>query len=49
MGIALVSAIKGYKAIITIQDRMSSEKINRLKAMGAKVIICPSGLPSNDP
>lgn len=28
---------------------MSNEKINRLKALGAKVIICPSGLPSSDP
>ena len=49
MGIALVCAIKGYKAIITIQDRMSSEKINRLKALGAKVIVCPSDLPKGHP
>ena len=49
MGIALVCAIKGYKAVITIQDRMSSEKINRLRALGAKVIVCPSGLPGTHP
>lgn len=41
IGIALVAAIKGYKAIICMQERASSEKIKILKAYGADVELTP--------
>ncbi len=49
VGIAMVAALKGYKVIITISDKMSSEKVNLLKAFGAKVVICPANVPANSP
>ncbi len=42
MGLALVGKQRGYKVIITIPDMMSNEKINRLKALGAEVVVCPT-------
>lgn len=43
---AMIAAIRGYKAIFTMPDKVSIEKQNALKAYGAKVIICPtSALP----
>lgn len=38
LGLALVAAIKGYKLILVIPDKMSREKIFHLKAMGAEII-----------
>ncbi len=49
MGLALVAAIKGYKMIFTIPDKMSQEKIKLLKAFGAKVIITPTAVSPGDP
>lgn len=49
VGLALVAAIKGYKCVITIPDKMSDEKINTLRAMGAKVIVTPTGVEPEDP
>ncbi len=49
MGLALYAAVKGYKAVFTIPDKMSSEKINLLKAFGAEVIICPTNVPPDSP
>lgn len=43
--VALVSKLKGYKAIFTIPDKMSLEKINQLKAYGAEVIVCKTAVP----
>lgn len=42
IGLALVSAVKGYKTIITIPDRMSNEKVSTLKSLGSAVIRTPS-------
>ncbi len=47
LGIAMVAALKGYKVIITISDKMSSEKVNMLKAFGADVKICPANVPAD--
>ena len=49
MGLALAGAIKGYKTIICIPDKMSIEKINRLKAIGSKVIVCPTDASDDHP
>jgi cystathionine beta-synthase len=49
MGVAMVSAVKGYKAVFTIPDKMSSEKINTLKAYGAKVVVTPTNVPADSP
>lgn len=49
MGLALTSCIKGYKTIITIPDKMSLEKINRLKAVNSEVHICPTELDHHHP
>jgi cystathionine beta-synthase len=49
MGLALAAVIKGYKAIFTITDKQSKEKIDLLKAMGAEVIVCPTAVAPDDP
>ncbi len=49
MGLALGAIIKGYKAIFTITDKQSKEKIDLLKAMGAEVIVCPTAVAPEDP
>lgn len=47
--IAMVCAIKGYKALITVSSKISAEKLNQLRAMGAEVIICPKNAKPEDP
>ncbi len=49
MGVAMVAAVKGYKATFTIPDKMSLEKINTLKAYGAKVIVTATNVPADSP
>lgn len=49
VGLAIVAAVKGYKAIFTIPDKMSREKINLLEAFGAEVIVTPTDVPFDDP
>lgn len=49
MGLALVAILKGYKAIFTMTDKQSKEKVDLLKAMGAEVIVCPTAVPPEDP
>ncbi len=49
MGLALVAAVRGYKAVFTINDKQSKEKIDLLKAMGAEVIVCPTAVEPEDP
>ncbi len=47
--LAMVAARKGYRAIFTMPDKMSTEKINLLKAFGADVIITPTAVPPDSP
>ncbi len=47
--LALIAAVKGYKCIITIPDKMSTEKINLMKAYGAEVIVTPTDVPADSP
>lgn len=49
IGIALYGAIKGYKVIITIPEKMSPEKVNTLKALGAQIIRTPTEEPWDSP
>ncbi len=49
MGLALVAVVKGYKAIFTMTDKQSKEKVDVLKALGADVIVCPTAVPPDDP
>jgi cystathionine beta-synthase len=48
-GLALVAAIRGYRLIITMPDKMSREKIQALRAMGAEVLITPTHVPPDSP
>jgi len=47
--LALVSIIKGYKCILAVSSKAASGKINMLKAMGAKVYVCPAHVKADDP
>lgn len=49
MGLAIVGISKGYKCIFTTTDKQSKEKIDALKALGAKVVVCPTNVPPDDP
>ena len=44
MGLALAAIVKGYKLICVTNDKQSKGKIDVLKAVGAKVIICPTNV-----
>ena len=48
-GLALVAALRGYKAIFTMPDKMSAEKVRMLKAYGADVIVTPTAVPPESP
>ena len=48
MGLALAAIRKGYKMIVTMPDKMSSEKIDILRAIGVKVIITPTNVTPDD-
>ena len=47
--LALVSIIKGYNCILAVSSKASAGKINMLKAMGAKVYVCPAHVKADDP
>lgn len=49
MGLALVAAVRGYKAIFTMADKQSREKVDTLKAVGADVVVCPTAVEPADP
>jgi cystathionine beta-synthase len=48
-GLALAAAVKGYKCICVMPDKTSKEKQDLLKALGAEVIVTPTGLTPDDP
>lgn len=47
--IAMVSIIKGYECILAVSSKSSPDKIDALKAMGAKVYVCPANVSADDP
>lgn len=49
VGLALVAAIKGYRCIFVIPDKMSQDKIDLLKAYGAEVVVTPTAVPHDSP
>ena len=49
MGLAMVGAIKGYRTVFTIPDKMSREKIDMLKAFGARVVVTPTAVSPEHP
>ena len=48
-GLAMVAAVRGYKGIFVMPDKMSQEKIAALRAWGAKVVVCPTSVEPEDP
>ena len=49
LGLAIAAAVKGYRCICTMPDKMSREKINLLKAVGARVVVCPTAVEPESP
>lgn len=47
--LAMVAAIKGYKCVFVMPDKMSQEKVSTLRAYGARVVICPTAVEPEDP
>jgi cystathionine beta-synthase len=47
--LAMIAAVRGYRCIITMPDKMSDEKLNLMKAFGAEVIITPTDVPADSP
>lgn len=46
---AMIGAIKGYKVIITVSDKISEEKLKAITAYGAEIVMCPSTAFIEDP
>ncbi len=49
VGLAIAAAVKGYRMIFVIPDKMSEEKVNLLRAFGARVIVTPTAVAPEDP
>ncbi len=49
VGVALVGAVRGYRCIFTMPDKMSKEKQDTLKAFGAKVVVTPTNVAADSP
>src|SRR4051794_16526296 len=49
VGLAMVAALRGYRMIFVMPDKMSQEKISLLRAFGAEVIVCPTAVDADSP
>lgn len=47
--VAMIAAIRGYRAILTMPDKVSKEKQDALKAFGAEIVITPTSAPPDSP
>lgn len=49
LGLALVGAVRGYRCIFVLPDKMSDDKVRLLRAYGAEVVITPTNVPPDSP
>ncbi len=49
VGLALVAQLKGYRCVFVCPDKVSEDKQNVLKALGAEVVVCPTAVAPEDP
>src|SRR4051794_10532419 len=49
VGLAIAAALRGYRCVFVMPDKMSQEKIALLRAYGAEVVICPTAVPPEHP
>jgi cystathionine beta-synthase len=49
IGLAMAAAIKGYKTVFVLPDKMAAEKISFLRAFGAEVVLTPTAVEPDDP
>jgi cystathionine beta-synthase len=49
VGLAIACALRGYQAVFVMPDKMSQEKIQLLRAFGARVVLTPTAVPPEDP
>ena len=47
--LALLAAVRGYKCVFVMPDKMSQEKVSNLRAFGARVVLCPTAVDADDP
>lgn len=47
--LAMLGAVRGYKVMLAVKDKATEDKINMLRTLGAKVFVCPSEVPAEDP
>ncbi len=47
--LAMIAAVRGYRCIFVMPDKMSEEKVASLQAFGAKVVVCPTAVEPEDP
>jgi cystathionine beta-synthase len=49
VGLAIAAALRGYRCIFVMPDKIAPEKISLLRAFGAEVVICPTAVPAESP
>jgi cystathionine beta-synthase len=49
IGLAIVAAVRGYRSVVVVPDKTSSDKLAVLRAHGAEVVLAQSGLPREHP
>ena len=49
IGLAIVSALRGYRCVFVMTEKAAPEKVALLRAYGSEVIVCPVGLADDDP
>lgn len=49
IALAMIGAVKGYRVILVVPDRISTEKVNMLRALGAEVVIADGNVPPESP
>ena len=47
--LAMVCLLKGYNCVLAVSSKASKDKINMMKSLGAKIYVCPSNVPADDP